>query len=114
MCNYIKDNGEQCGRDAEPFCHQHNETIQAVQYELQQVRNDFGEALLDDAGEVSRGIEMDATCDECEAPLRRTERLTEAENRPTRVFFEAVVECDCSEHVLGTHGELRDKLPWGL
>lgn len=103
MCQYIKDDGEQCGRSAEPFCHQHEDTRFAVLYEKAesdaQSGSDFGT--------------MDTTCDECGASLRRVERFSEHSNRGRTHVFEAVVECDCSEHVLGTKAVGNGRLPEG-
>jgi hypothetical protein len=98
MCNYIKDDGEQCGMDDEPFCHHHEDSAQAAQYA---------------AGGGSSGVEMERTCDDCEASLRRTERLSEHPNMNGRLVFEAVVECDCDEHVLGTKSVRTGSLPEG-
>jgi hypothetical protein len=92
-CNYIKDNGEQCGRDEEPYCFQHEDSAQAL--------SGFS------------GIEMETVCDECGAALKRTERLTSPDNRPRQLLFEAVVECDCSEHVLGAQSAREGALPGG-
>lgn len=104
MCQYIKDDGEQCGMDAEPFCHMHDETEQAEEYHSEDT---------DGAQGGSSGIEMDTTCGECEAPLRRTERLTEHPRFGGKVLFEAVVECDCDEHVLGAQSVRLGEIPEG-
>jgi len=98
MCQYIKDGGEQCGMDDEPFCHHHEHSAQAAQYA---------------AGGGSSGVEMERACATCEASLRRTERLSEHPNQPRRLVFEAVVECDCDEHVLGATSARLNQLPDG-
>lgn len=123
MCEYIKDNGEQCGRTAKPYCHDHEDTPQAKLWGRQDDQMEKIEELLDKmeeyerlsqaAEEASSSIVMDETCDNCEAPLRRTERLREHPNQPRRRVFEAVVECDCDEHVLGATSTRLNQLPEG-
>lgn len=102
MCKFIKDNGEQCGRDADPFCFQHDDTEQAEQWRNEK-KSEYGSVsdAVNDAVSDPTVIEMDTTCDDCGSALRRTERLTSPDTRPHHVLFEAVVECDCGEHVLG-------------
>lgn len=102
MCQYIKDDGEQCGRTAEPFCHDHDDTKFAALYRL---------AAAADEGEGATA--MDTTCTRCEQPLRRRERLTAHPNVDRAVLFEAYVECDCSEHVLGATSVSITEVPDG-
>jgi hypothetical protein len=64
-------------------------------------------------GEESKGIEMSSHCDQCETALRRRERLTEHPNVDRAVLFEAYVECDCSEHVLGATSVSITEVPDG-
>jgi len=97
-CQYIKEDGEQCGIDSEPFCRHHEDTAQAAQYA---------------AGADSAGIEMQHTCTACGTALRRVERVTEHPNIGGRLQFEAAVECDCSEYVLGVAGDRFANLPDG-
>lgn len=101
MCEYIKDDGEQCSIDTEPFCHHHEDTEQAERYHSDEPQNEAIKESVSGTSNDSFGIEMDESCDHCESSLRRTERLTEHPNFGGRVLFEAVVECDCDEHVLG-------------
>ena len=105
MCNYIKDDGEQCGREQEPFCHQHEDTRFAALWKR-----------TDGSQSDSNGITMDRSCSDCNASLRRTERLRGHQNYPNRMYFIAVVECDCSEYELGKTSELKTNLPdgWSL
>jgi hypothetical protein len=104
MCQYIKDDGEQCGIDNHdgPFCHQHEDSRFAALWER-----------ADGAESGSSAVEMDGTCSECEASLRRRERLTDHENLGGQMMFVAYVECDCSEHVLGTQPVRISNLPDG-
>lgn len=78
MCYYIKDDDEQCGRDEEPFCHQHEDTGQAEVWRLgihpEQPDYDLQTEAID--AFVQQTIEH--TCDDCEAPVRRCVRLVEA------------------------------------
>jgi len=98
MCKFFKDDGEQCGMDTEPFCRHHDDTAQAAQYAA-------------DSG--SSTIVMETTCSDCESSLRRTERLTDHPRQGGRVLFEAVVECDCAEHVLGAQSVRTSDVPSG-
>lgn len=121
MCRFIKDDGERCGHDTEPFCHMHDETPQSHFYHsMEELKEDMGEvksmadeASSEGAGGGSSAIVMDETCDGCEAPLRRTERLTEHPNQSYRLLFEAVVECACDEYVLGAQSVRTSDLPEG-
>lgn len=143
MCYYVKDNYEQCGMDEGPYCRHHDDTIQAELYErtTDRVGNDLEPTVLGmlwrsmettieekvESGEIedalskavsgssddSSGVEMERTCSDCEASLRRTERLSAHPNMNGRLVFEAVVECDCDEHVLGTKSVRTGNLPEG-
>lgn len=121
MCRFIKEDGERCGIDTEPFCHMHEDTPQSHFYHsMEELKEDLGEVMemvdearSQDAEGGSSAIEMDATCGDCEAPLRRTERLTEHPRFGGQVLFEAVVECDCDEHVLGAQSVRVGELPEG-
>lgn len=101
MCLYIKDDGQQCSIDSEPFCHHHEDTYQAQIYQM----------ALTATQSDSSGQTMDTTCDSCGAALSRSERLREHPNRTSWLVFEAYVECDCSEHVLGTEGVRKRAIP---
>jgi hypothetical protein len=105
MCEYIKDDGEQCSMDDEPFCHHHEDTRFAKLWRR-----------MDAVSGSSDGSEfgtMDRDCSECGTSLRRVERLTRHPNFGGRVLFEAVVECDCSEHVLGSQSVAEIDVPDG-
>jgi len=112
MCEYIKDNGEQCSINNHDgaFCHMHEDTEQAERWRDQK-RADYGS--VSGSQSDASGIVMDETCGDCEAPLRRIERLSQHPNQPRRLVFEAVVECDCDEHVLGATSERIHSLPEG-
>lgn len=56
---------------------------------------------------------MDETCTDCGASLRRCERLTAHPNLGGQLQFEAYVECDCSEHILGGQPVSINDLPEG-
>jgi hypothetical protein len=96
MCEYVNDDGEQCGRTNHDgdYCWQHEDATDAA----------------DDASSV---IEMDATCSDCGGSLRRTERLKAHENLGSQMMFVALVECECSEHVLGTQPVSIGNMPGG-
>jgi len=114
MCEYIKDDGEQCGMDDHDgdFCHHHEDTRFAELWRrLEGVRGQI--VPQSSLSADSRSIVMDETCNDCEASLRRTERLSQHPNQPRRLVFEAVVECDCDEHVLGATSERINSLPEG-
>lgn len=110
MCEYIKDDGEKCGMDTEPFCRHHDDSEQAEEWRDEK-REAYG--AVSGASDDSLGGEMETHCDECGAALRRRERLREHPHSPRRVVFEAYVECDCAEHTLGTKGVRRADLPGG-
>lgn len=109
MCQYIKNNGNQCGLEAEPFCHHHDETEQATQWR----EDKFNSTALCGAQRGFSGVEMETTCDQCETSLRRTERLTEHPNVTRQTTIEAVVQCDCSEYVVATKSVRNRHLPDG-
>lgn len=107
MCEYIKDDGEQCGIDNHDgaFCHQHEETRFAALWRLVE------EVSVSDRG-TPFGT-METVCEECEARLRRTERMRDHANLDGRIVFEALVECDCETVTLGTHSEHARDIPDG-
>jgi len=113
MCNYIKDNGEQCGMDTEPFCRHHEDTEQAEQHSAAKAAGQTVSEATAGAQSDFDGVIMDTTCGDCETPLRRTERLREHPNVSRRTTVEAVVECDCSEQVIASTSVLTDELPDG-
>lgn len=102
MCEYIKDDGEQCGIDSHngDYCHLHEE------------KESVADAVRGSSADFD-GQMMDESCDDCGTPLRRTERLREHPNYPHRTVFEAVVECDCAEYVLGSKSVTNGKLCGG-
>jgi len=119
ICNYIKDNGEQCGMDTEPFCRHHEDSEQAKGAEID-VKNDgtAAEALtvskaIADAQSDFSGVRMENHCQQCETPLRRTERLTEHSRIGGQMVIEAVLECDCSEYVFASKNVSNGRLPDG-
>ncbi|AGF91216.1 hypothetical protein HAPG_00030 [Halorubrum phage GNf2] len=113
MCNYIKDNGEQCGMDTEPFCRHHEDSDQAAEWNGSAA---FPSEATAGAQSDFDGAVMENHCEECETPLRRTERLREHPNVSRRTTVEAVVECDCSERIIANTSMLTEELPdgWGL
>ena len=130
MCQYIKDNGEQCGRTAEPFCHDHDDTAQAKLWGRQDEQMEKIEELMETYEEMEEIVKMaeeaetalsddfdtivmDATCDECEASLRRSARLTEHPNQPRRMTVEELVECDCKTVVIDARSRRKTDMPSG-
>lgn len=103
MCKYIKDDGDECSRGAEPYCHQHNETVQAAQYEIQQLRSDFGKALSEAERGSSDGFNPEwtpTTCDECEAAVRVVcARIDTAAFNPKSVVPTLALTCPCGDSV---------------
>lgn len=110
MCNYIKDNGEQCRIDTDPFCRHHEDSEQAEEYNSD---DDFASAAFNGAQSDFNGVVMETTCTHCETPLRRTERLREHPNIGHRRVFEAVVKCDCSETVIASTSTGTSNIPDG-
>lgn len=117
MCQYIKDNGEQCGRTAEPFCHDHDGSAQAKLWlrldDLYEEMEELTQKVLSGAQNDSSDRTMETTCGECGSSLRRRERLTSHPHQPRRMVFEAYVECDCGEHVLGATSVRKADAPSG-
>lgn len=105
MCLYIKDDGEQCGMSNHDgnWCRHHEDSRQAQVYEH----------ALRAAQSGSELGTMDTTCEECESALRRRERLTAHPHQNRRVLFEAYVECDCGEYVLGATSVRESNVPKG-
>lgn len=117
MCHYIKDNGEQCGRAAEPYCHQHEDTVQAALYE--RTTEKFGdsveptllavfwkaiedklEAAASDAEAAFKQQTVEHTCDDCEAPVRRCVRHI-GQSDYSREMAEVIegLTCQCGHFV---------------
>lgn len=89
MCEYIKDNGEQCGIDSHEgaFCHLHEDSDQAEVYRSED-ESESSERFLDQDGP---GI-----CDNCGAPVRRAVgTVKEAKFKPKRVVVEEEFRCNC-------------------
>lgn len=107
MCRYITDDGETCGIDSHEgdYCHLHADSNQAAAF---RAGRSSAEAA-DSRAEPPQSIVMDTTCTKCGAALRRRERLTEHESMTRAHYFEAVVECDCSEYVIATSSTVRER-----
>jgi len=112
MCEYIKDDGEQCGFDNHDgdYCHVHEDMVEDSSNDSSDADTESGDRVEDDefhsaafSGAQSDfvGQRMDTVCQQCKTSLRRRERVSQHPNRPRHLLFEAVVECDCSERVLG-------------
>lgn len=103
MCLFNKENGEQCGNDSEPFCRHHEDSHQS----------DIYQTALTAAQSDLKSFRMETTCSGCGTSLHRRERLTEHPNMNGRVTFEAYVECDCGEYVLGSKSSREGRVPDG-
>jgi hypothetical protein len=112
MCEFIKNNGEQCGMDTEPFCRHHEDSEQAAEFHADNTDEDgfVSAAFSGEQRDFSWG-DMESHCESCETALRRRERLREHPNMSRRKVFEAYVECDCSEYILGTKTVREANLP---
>lgn len=114
ICNYIKDNGEQCSRETtDPFCFQHDDTKQAEQWDEDYSAGTTVSKAIADAQSDFSGVRMENHCQQCETPLRRTERLTEHSRIGGQMVIEAVLECDCSEYVFASKNVSNGRLPDG-
>lgn len=90
MCKYVKEDGEQCGRDVEPFCHDHEDSQFAVLW--RDIHTNGSESALSDLSTV----EGQATCDECEEPLTiLTLEFAQAAYQPSRVLVQQMISCAC-------------------
>lgn len=101
MCHYIKNDGEECGRSADPFCHQHEDTAQAELWRLgvhpeQKSDTEYVEEL--ESAFTQQTVEH--TCDDCEAPVRRCVRLIEQSDY-SREMADVVegLTCQCGHFV---------------
>jgi hypothetical protein len=96
MCRYIKDNGEQCGRDTEPFCHQHSDTRFAVLWERTE-----GDSKSREDGVEPLECEWTPThCEKCESAVRVVcARLDEAAFQPKKVVPTFALTCKCGNSV---------------
>jgi hypothetical protein len=99
MCNFVKDDGEQCGRETEPFCHQHEDTRFAVLWHR-----------TEDAETTREPFECEwapTHCDECESAVRVVcARIDEAAFQPKSVIPTLALTCRCGNSV-----QYMEKLP---
>jgi hypothetical protein len=135
MCQYIKDNGDQCGRDTDPFCFQHEDTEQAENYEEQKegsvtVAEGVSQGSLSSGdsetrheathGAVSASSDEDDPypsehiCDACGAPVRRVVSVVkEATYQPKMASVEEAFACECGHHVIRAQNVPKSKVPDG-
>jgi len=94
MCQYIKDNGEQCGNSKDPFCRHHEDTEQAEEWRT-------GGPVVEGADERAAALysqDDPNVCADCEGPIRRTVALVgESEYQPRKVRVEERFVCDCGD-----------------
>lgn len=94
MCQYIKENGEQCGRDAEPYCFQHEGA--------------------DGAQSDSSDEDDPSVCQVCGTAVRRcVTSVEEAQFAPRMVTIEEAFVCDCGEYVIGAKNVPQQSVPDG-
>lgn len=115
MCQYIKDNDEQCGRDAEPFCHDHEDTEQAEEWYEENIKNtESGETDVSGDSCVFLDTDDPSICDTCEEPIRRAvASVSEAKFQPKRVVVEEEFRCGCGGVTIGTKTYPKVKVPDG-
>lgn len=107
MCEYIKDDGETCGRTAQPFCHDHEDTAQAKLWKRQDEileRLDEREMAEDSVSGDMSAFEPEwvpTTCDECERAVRPVcARLDEAAFQPQKAIVTMALTCPCGDSVV--------------
>jgi len=89
MCEYIKDDGEQCSMDEHPFCHHHKDTQFAYLYKLHTTTSS-ATSQLDDAHH----------CGDCESPITAVVGDVTETASTTMHDITIVGQCDCSETVI--------------
>jgi len=97
MCLYFKDDGEQCSRDDEPFCFQHEDSQQAQIYHV---------ALeAADSGSKSEQSDHDLHhCENCGTAVRRTvSDIEPSDYSPEMVNVSESLVCSCSETIVRTY-----------
>jgi len=97
-CLYIKDDGERCQRDTEPFCHQHSDSRMALMYHT--LQDDSDDAELDTGYE----------CGDCNATVEVV--VSSIERSPVRfrqfdVSYGLACECTTYEK---EHGEMPSRI----
>lgn len=110
MCNYIKENGDECSIDNHEgdFCHHHRDTQFAALWEKIQSRE---EVESDASGDASR-VEGVDTCGACDSAVRTSTRLREHPNKPRSVVVQFYLHCDCSGYVLTEETVSKTEMPW--
>jgi len=117
MCEYIKDNGEQCGIDSHEgaFCHLHEDSEQAEEWRDQK-REDYGAVTAGESASSETFLDPDDSgiCDDCEQPVRRAvAAVTEAKFKPKRVVVEEEFTCGCGSVTVGTKEFPKTDVPDG-
>lgn len=95
-CLYIKDDGERCQRDTEPFCHQHSDSRMALMYHT----------LKDEQNSLDSGYE----CGDCDATVEVV--VSSIERSPVRfrqfdVSYGLACECTTYEK---EHGDVPSRI----
>jgi len=107
MCIYITDDGEQCSRDSEPFCFQHEDSQQADIYHIVLEGTESGS---------DGGVELHDPyhCDDCEMPVRQTVgEIEQSVYSPEMVNVEEVLMCGCASTTIRTYRKERSAIPSG-
>lgn len=116
MCQYIKDNDEQCDMEEEPFCHHHEDSVQATLHDIGVEMFDGGDvptggqfaqliatAVEEHESDVSAAFDPQWTptsCSECESAVRVVcARLDEAAFQPDKVIATLALTCPCGDSV---------------
>lgn len=111
MCRFIKENGERCEIEQEPFCHMHEETPQSHFYhsmeelkgDLAELKSLWQEYRSEDESGRSGGFEPEwtpTTCDECDGAVRVVcARIDEAAFNPRDAVPMMALTCRCGDSV---------------
>lgn len=103
-CQYIKDDGDECGRDEEPFCHQHENSFQArvtrtAQSMVDEAVQEHGiasDASEDDVSDSSVADDV-SLCQRCERRIERVvEDFSDIHHNPKKVSVEEAYACGCT------------------
>lgn len=116
MCEYIKDDGDECGIDSHEgaFCHLHEDSEQSERYNSDEPLNSEVAEAVSGASEHFIDPDDPGICDDCEAPVRRAvSAVQEAKFKPKRVVVEEEFRCNCAAITIGTREFDKSDVPDG-
>jgi hypothetical protein len=106
MCLYYKDDGEQCSRDEQPFCFQHDDTQQAKIYHTAQNATDSSQSN-------STSLKEAEYCGDCETPVRVVVGDVSETGSTTMNVVSIVATCECRTAALDSYTLADSNTPAG-